>query len=128
MVVVTHVEMLEHDNSGRRRWRVEGRRSEGAANSNGPSPDEELWNRPSHVHKSQKIRLKPLTYFEGKKIATLCRENLHAKAEVGGQYFGEKGGRKEEGAGALPKLTPPFPILTKEKYGPFRGQITARNR
>jgi hypothetical protein len=39
-----------------------------------------------------------LTYFdlgERKKIATLCRENLHAKAEVGGKYFGEKGGREE---------------------------------
>ena len=66
---------------------MEGRMpgSEGAANSNGQSPDEELWNRPSHVHKNykeSKDQAEALTYFdrgEKKNFASLCLENLHAK-------------------------------------------------
>ena len=83
---------------------MEGRMpgSEGAANSNGQSPDEELWNRPSHVHKNykeSKDQAEALTYFdrgEKKNFASLCLENLHAKKlKSEAKYFGEKGAGKE---------------------------------
>lgn len=83
--------------------------SEGAANSNGPSPDEELWNRPSHMHKNyqeSKDQAEALTYFkprrEEKFRLSLHGESAHKKSWGRRQIFWGKG-RPEgmEGAGAL---------------------------
>ena len=127
--------MLEHDNSGRRRWKVECRGPKAQRIQTAQvlarnfGIDQAMCRK---IIKSQRSAealristLKKILFF-----ASLCLENLHAKAEVGGKFFGKKGGRKKWGARALPKLTPfsQFLAAKEKQVGPLRGQITARNK